>query len=202
VAGLTVLKLGRDHASWSPRWWCFLGPVSFERLVSPDEFSSGTDPEISFNRALGIVAKALPTLNQGQESPTLVFKVLFQIKGHRNLRFCLTQRLFGRHAITHTDERRSLYLPAIWSQAYALWASRVWSQLTTLDAIRLTCIQSECLDASLKLAAPHRGLVVALRGGDRDREIDHFPYFQEKLVGQHGFHQQLEVMALGAGVFQ
>ena len=46
-----------------------------------------------------------------------------------------------------------------------------------------------CLDVPLKLAAPHRGLVVVLRGGERDREIDHFPYFQEKLVGQHGFHQ-------------
>src|ERR1700733_10639276 len=68
----------------------------------------------------------------------------------------------------------------------------VISSMVTIDHIgrdSAHLYSERCLDAPLRLAAPHRGPVVALRGGERGRDIDHFPYFQEKFVGQHGFHQ-------------
>ena len=37
--------------------------------------------------------------------------------------------------------------------------------------------------------------------GDRDRGVDHFRDFQEKLGGRHGFQQQMKFMTPSAGVF-
>jgi hypothetical protein len=78
-----------------PRWRCLLRPVALQCLVSPDELSSGDNHQISLDRTLRPAAKVSPPINQGQESPTLVLKILFQVNVHHYLRLLISRRLSG-----------------------------------------------------------------------------------------------------------